>query len=144
MSVIFSWYFAFSSTNKTDRHDITEILLQVVFNTITITKAPYQLKKPTWCVINVLCYNYIPVLFFTPVAMYASLGISSVIVFNDSATDFQLDVSTFCDLSPTFPTNLSTHLDVVLEFIGILFFWCSNLLPSVCDKICSMYFLYPP
>jgi hypothetical protein len=28
-----------SSTNKTDRHDITEILLKVVFNAITLT--PY-------------------------------------------------------------------------------------------------------
>ena len=26
-----------SSTNKTDHHDITEVLLKVVFNTITIT-----------------------------------------------------------------------------------------------------------
>ena len=32
-SVVFSGY-SFSSTNKTDRHDITEILLKVVLNTI--------------------------------------------------------------------------------------------------------------
>jgi hypothetical protein len=31
----------FSSTNKTDRHDITEILLKVTFNTITRTLTPY-------------------------------------------------------------------------------------------------------
>ena len=29
-----------SSTNKTDRHDITEILLKVVLNTITLTLKP--------------------------------------------------------------------------------------------------------
>jgi hypothetical protein len=31
------WFFSVFSTNKTDRHDITEILLKVVLNTITIT-----------------------------------------------------------------------------------------------------------
>jgi len=34
------WFFPdtpVSSTNKTDRHDITEILLKVALNTITIT-----------------------------------------------------------------------------------------------------------
>jgi uncharacterized membrane protein YdjX (TVP38/TMEM64 family) len=30
MSLVFSWY-----SNKTDRHDITEILLKVALNTIT-------------------------------------------------------------------------------------------------------------
>ena len=29
-----------SSTNKTDRHDITEILLKVTLNTITLTLTP--------------------------------------------------------------------------------------------------------
>jgi hypothetical protein len=33
-SVVFSGY-SFSSTNKTDRYDITEILLKVALNTIT-------------------------------------------------------------------------------------------------------------
>jgi anaerobic ribonucleoside-triphosphate reductase len=33
-SVVFSAYSGFSSTNKTERHDITEILLKVAFNTI--------------------------------------------------------------------------------------------------------------
>jgi hypothetical protein len=31
------WFSSVFSTNKTDRHDITEILLKVVLNTITIT-----------------------------------------------------------------------------------------------------------
>jgi hypothetical protein len=31
--VVFSWYFGVSSTNKTDRHIITEILLKVALNT---------------------------------------------------------------------------------------------------------------
>jgi hypothetical protein len=31
--VVFSGYSGFSSTNKTDHHDITEILLTVVLNT---------------------------------------------------------------------------------------------------------------
>jgi hypothetical protein len=35
-----------SSTNKTDRHDVTEILLKVVLNTITITPIlPLTLKN---------------------------------------------------------------------------------------------------
>ena len=31
------WFSPVSSTNKTDRHDITEILLKVALNTITLT-----------------------------------------------------------------------------------------------------------
>jgi hypothetical protein len=33
-----------SSTNKTDRHDITEILLKVALNTIKQTNKPLQYK----------------------------------------------------------------------------------------------------
>jgi len=33
-----------SSTNKTDRHDITQILLKVALNTITLTLTPMRLK----------------------------------------------------------------------------------------------------
>jgi hypothetical protein len=33
----FLWVFMFPPTNKSDRHDITEILLKVVLNTITLT-----------------------------------------------------------------------------------------------------------
>ena len=36
MSVVFSWY-SVSSTNKTDRQDITEILWTAALNTITLT-----------------------------------------------------------------------------------------------------------
>jgi len=36
-----------SSTNKTDRHDMTEILLKVALNTITITRITYQILKTT-------------------------------------------------------------------------------------------------
>jgi len=35
-----SWFSPVSATNKTDRHDITEILLKVAFNTITLTLTP--------------------------------------------------------------------------------------------------------
>jgi hypothetical protein len=34
--------FAVSSTNKTDCHDITEILLKVALNTITLTQKFYD------------------------------------------------------------------------------------------------------
>jgi hypothetical protein len=37
MLVVFSGYYGFSSINKTDRHDITEILLKVALNTIALT-----------------------------------------------------------------------------------------------------------
>jgi hypothetical protein len=36
-----------SSTNKTDRHDITEILLKVVLNTIKPKPRPTKLNKPS-------------------------------------------------------------------------------------------------
>jgi hypothetical protein len=35
--VVFSAFSAVSTTNKTDLHDITEILLKVVLNTINLT-----------------------------------------------------------------------------------------------------------
>jgi hypothetical protein len=38
-----------SSTNKTDRHDITEILLKVALNTINQTKANHLLSM---CLLN--------------------------------------------------------------------------------------------
>jgi len=38
-SVVFFGYSAVSSTNKTDRHDITVILLKMALNTITLTLA---------------------------------------------------------------------------------------------------------
>jgi len=34
-SVVFSWYSGYP-TNKTDRHDITEIMLKVALNTIIL------------------------------------------------------------------------------------------------------------
>jgi hypothetical protein len=40
LSVTYQWFSpgtTVSSTNKTDRHDITEILLKVALNTITLT-----------------------------------------------------------------------------------------------------------
>ena len=35
------WFSPVSSTNKTDHHDITEILLKVTLNTITLTLTPF-------------------------------------------------------------------------------------------------------
>jgi hypothetical protein len=37
LKAVQSRFFPVSSTNKTDRHDITEILLRVALNTITLT-----------------------------------------------------------------------------------------------------------
>ena len=56
-SVVFSWY-SVSSTNKTDRHDITEILvlLKVVLNTITL---PYSCIVVLYHQCRFLTYNYI-------------------------------------------------------------------------------------
>jgi hypothetical protein len=42
-SVVFSGT-PVSSTNKTDSHDLTEILLKVVFNTITLTQTTISPK----------------------------------------------------------------------------------------------------
>jgi hypothetical protein len=40
-----------SPTNKTDRHDITEIVLKVALNTITLAKScPFLIQD--WCVCN--------------------------------------------------------------------------------------------
>ena len=47
-----------SSTNKTDRHDITEILLKVALNTITLTLAlKYEiLVKVRWKILTEWCF----------------------------------------------------------------------------------------
>jgi len=52
-SIVFSWNSSFllSSTNKTDRHYIAEILLKVALNTITLTLNPkwyYIMKILSW------------------------------------------------------------------------------------------------
>jgi hypothetical protein len=60
-----------SSTNKTDRHDITEILLKVTLNTITLTlyftllSATYETKSIVFaiiylftCLLIILLYRF--------------------------------------------------------------------------------------
>ena len=46
--------FAVSSTNKTGRHDMNEILLKVVFNTITLRFFRKQIKEIANCTNNFL------------------------------------------------------------------------------------------
>jgi hypothetical protein len=41
----FLWILWVSATNKTDRHDITEILLKVTLNTITLTQSNVMTDK---------------------------------------------------------------------------------------------------
>ena len=57
-SVVYSWYSSFS-TNKTDRHDITEILLQVALNTIYVLwNVPNSLLDLAHFLENILlCFN---------------------------------------------------------------------------------------
>ena len=45
------------STNKTDRHDITEILLKVVLNTIKPTNQPYVSMTATLQVFSSISFN---------------------------------------------------------------------------------------
>jgi len=42
------WSSPVSSTNKTDRHNIAEILLKEVFNTITLTLISWAILKYSW------------------------------------------------------------------------------------------------
>jgi len=51
--VLFSRY-SVSSTNKTDHHDITEILLKVALNTITLTQIKVQTKSDSYIILNYL------------------------------------------------------------------------------------------
>ena len=48
-----------SSTSKTDRHDITEILLKVALNTITLTRKPVQKLSNFFCTSFVLIIQFI-------------------------------------------------------------------------------------
>ena len=51
----------FSSTNKTDLHEITEILLEMVLNTITLTLTQQLVFDQTWCSTQkqIVCFNNI-------------------------------------------------------------------------------------
>jgi hypothetical protein len=49
-----SVFFPVSSTNKTDSHDITEILLKVALNTITLT---YPIGQPRICIVEFYYIN---------------------------------------------------------------------------------------
>jgi hypothetical protein len=50
-----------SSTNKTDRHDITEVLLKVELNSITLTL--YMLLNFSWLfIVKQICKNYLVVI----------------------------------------------------------------------------------
>jgi hypothetical protein len=73
----FLWYYMVSSTNKTDCHDITEILLKVALNTIP---APFIaiLLSSTW-IYQVTCSNK-----------------SSVLDINKKLLQYQQYVSSYC------------------------------------------------
>ena len=63
-----------STTNKTDRHDITEILLQVALNTITITLTPDLLPHPVFPVmLNHPPCRGVPSLIFCEFLIFLSL-----------------------------------------------------------------------
>ena len=52
------WFSPVSSTNKTDRNDITEILLKVALGTITLTIAPYSSSVRLYMYTNEeICYH---------------------------------------------------------------------------------------
>jgi hypothetical protein len=46
------WFSPVSSTNKTDQHDIAELLLKVALNTITLTPIPERLLQFRLCSIS--------------------------------------------------------------------------------------------
>jgi hypothetical protein len=82
-SVVFFGYSAISSTNKTDRHDITVILLKMALNTITLTLAKenytvtvnHYWKWPKWLV--GLCY-------LTPLSTLFLLSLRSVLLMEET------------------------------------------------------------
>ena len=70
--IVAGWWFSpVSSTNKTGRHDITEILLKVALNTITITvKWKWRpVLKSNFLYIN-LCPGYSIMLIYTHIFCY--------------------------------------------------------------------------
>ena len=83
-SVIFSWY-SVSVTNKTDCHDITEILLKVVLNTININhhldwaktfpilKTKNTLFNPKWKFINNFMLNCDDIMMLKIITVYFCL-----------------------------------------------------------------------
>ena len=59
-SMVFTGY-SVPSTNKTDRHDITELLLKVLLNTIVITPHPPLRTKPPSLYCNLLFISCLPI-----------------------------------------------------------------------------------
>jgi hypothetical protein len=57
------WFSLVSSTNKTDRHDITEILLKVALNAIKHTNKQYTATTPPplpyWCNLQTMLYIFV-------------------------------------------------------------------------------------
>ena len=98
-SVVFSGY-PFSSTNKTDRHDITEIKLKVLLNTIILPHTHPSPQFLTNCVFNILwSYN-------------AAFGIALYYTNVISNCNFLLSIFKF---------NIYFFLLNVLIFFGLIF-----------------------
>ena len=81
------WWFSpgtlFSSTNKTDRQDITEMLLTVTLNTITLPTQTFCLPCPScWRIIadNYLFSPYLYFLFSEKFVMYEKLSSLSLAI----------------------------------------------------------------
>ena len=83
--VVFSWYSSFS-TNKTDHQDVTEILLKVKLNTITLT------SNPQWG----LLYYYIYFIAFSSLTVIKRISSSSFVLMLQNRPMYLLDMRRFC------------------------------------------------
>jgi hypothetical protein len=100
------WLATVSSTNKTDRHDITEILLNVSLNTIALT--PYVF-------FSLNTYYFQPYFFFNHLLyskMWLKLGNDSTISFQSTTPNFH----SIASLHNSTPLNLLAHAATIWDW----------------------------
>ena len=73
------WISLVSSTNKTDRHDITVVLLKVALNTINLILAPfnsvdYILLFKKYIILYGVCYFLQPLIFILGKSVYHAVS----------------------------------------------------------------------
>jgi len=74
------WFSTVSSTNKTDRHDITEILLKVAFNTTNQTNKQWKTIDAIGCQTDLFLNNWCQLILIKICVKISSTGILSFLV----------------------------------------------------------------
>jgi hypothetical protein len=121
----FSLVISFSSTNKTDRLDITEILLKVVLNTITHTTQPFNESENGSLIIVSAETEYISTRSWyrnTTDTASSALFLDVYLEFDDSGQlstkiydkrdDFNFKIINFPNMCSNIPASFETYVEL--------------------------------